>query len=86
MKLLNEYVSDLRELQSIDFATYEENKLIRRTVERTLHLAIEARLDIGQPPGCPRCHRAVCGVRWGGLGLLISVVALTSAPSVPNAN
>lgn len=48
MKLLNEYVTDLRELQSVDFATYKENKLIHRTVERTLHLAVEACLDIGQ--------------------------------------
>ena len=41
-------MSDLRELQSVDFATYVENKLIRRAVERTLHLAVEACLDIGQ--------------------------------------
>ena len=30
------------------FTTYVENKLIHRTVERTLHLAVEAYLDIGQ--------------------------------------
>lgn len=48
MKLLNEYVNDLVELQTVDFETYVENKLIRRTVERTLHLAVEACLDIGQ--------------------------------------
>lgn len=48
LKLLNEYVNDLLELQSVDFETYEENKLIHRTVERTLHLAVEACLDIGQ--------------------------------------
>ena len=48
LALLNEYVSDLRELQGVDFATYVENKLVRRTVERTLHLAVEAALDIGQ--------------------------------------
>lgn len=47
LKLLNEYVNDLLELQSVDYATYEENKLIHRTVERTLHLAVEACLDIG---------------------------------------
>ena len=41
-------MSDLRELQDVDCATYIENKLIRRTVERTLHLAVEACLDIGQ--------------------------------------
>ena len=47
LKLLNEYISDLRALQDVDFKTYAENKLIRRTVERTLHLAIEACFDIG---------------------------------------
>lgn len=48
MTLLDEYTADLRQLQSVDFKTYVENKLIRRTVERTLHLAVEACLDIGQ--------------------------------------
>ena len=48
MALLNEYSDDLRNFQDVDYATYLENKLIRRTVERTLHLAIEVCLDIGQ--------------------------------------
>lgn len=48
MALLDEYTTDLRQLQSVDFKTYVENKLVRRTVERTLHLAVEACLDIGQ--------------------------------------
>jgi uncharacterized protein YutE (UPF0331/DUF86 family) len=48
LALRNEYVSDLRELQGVDLATYVENKLVRRTVERTLHLAVEAAPDIGQ--------------------------------------
>ena len=48
LKLLNGYVSDLRSLQDVDAQTYSENLLIRRTVERTLHLSIEASLDIGQ--------------------------------------
>ena len=48
MTLLDEYVNDLIELQNVDFGTYVENKLIHRTVERTLHLAVEACLDIGQ--------------------------------------
>jgi uncharacterized protein YutE (UPF0331/DUF86 family) len=48
LKLLNEYVNDLLELQDVDLQTYTENKLIHRTVERTLHLAVEACLDIGQ--------------------------------------
>jgi len=48
LALLDEYTTDLRQLQSVDFKTYVENKLVRRTVERTLHLAVEACLDIGQ--------------------------------------
>jgi len=48
LSLLAEYVSDLRELQDVDPQTYTESKLLRRAVERTLHLAIEACLDIGQ--------------------------------------
>jgi uncharacterized protein YutE (UPF0331/DUF86 family) len=46
--LLDEYIKDLRELQKVNFDEYEENKLIRRAAERTLHLAVEACLDIGQ--------------------------------------
>lgn len=46
--LLDEYIKDLRELQNVNFDEYEENKLIRRAVERTLHLAVEACLDVGQ--------------------------------------
>ncbi len=45
---LDEYLNDLRELQGVSFQEYQENKLIHRTVERTLHLAIEACIDIGQ--------------------------------------
>lgn len=48
MALLSEYVTDLRELQRANFETYAEEKLVRRAVERTLHLAVEACLDIGQ--------------------------------------
>lgn len=47
-KLLNEYIGDLRGLQDVNFESYEEDKLIRRAAERTLHLAVEACLDIGQ--------------------------------------
>ncbi len=46
--LLDEYVGDLKDLQNIDFQEYKENKILRRAVERTLHLAVEACLDIGQ--------------------------------------
>jgi uncharacterized protein YutE (UPF0331/DUF86 family) len=38
----------LRDLQGLEFEAYTENKLVRRAVERTLHLAIEACLDVGQ--------------------------------------
>ena len=48
LKLLNGYVSDLRSLQDVDAQTYSENLLIRRTVERTLQLGVQASLDIGQ--------------------------------------
>lgn len=48
MKLLHEYKNDLLEFQDVDFETYLNNKLIRRTVERTLQIAIEACIDIGQ--------------------------------------
>ena len=41
-------MNDLKELQSVSFQEYSENKLIRRMVERTLHLAVEASLDIGR--------------------------------------
>jgi len=37
----------LQELQSVSFKEYQENKLIRKAVERTLHTAIEVCLDIG---------------------------------------
>ena len=47
LKLLAEYISDLRDLQSISLEEYQENKLIRRAVERTLHMATESCLDIG---------------------------------------
>lgn len=48
MKLLDGYLQDLLELQPVNFSTYQDEKLIHRTVERTIHLAIEASLDIGQ--------------------------------------
>jgi uncharacterized protein YutE (UPF0331/DUF86 family) len=48
LKLLSEYGSDLRQWQAVDLETYLENKLVRRAVERTLHLAVQVCLDIGQ--------------------------------------
>jgi hypothetical protein len=35
-----DYINDLLEFQSVSFAAYEENKVMRRAVERTLHSAI----------------------------------------------
>jgi len=48
LTLLNGYLRDLRSLQDVDPRTYQDNLLIRRTVERTLQLAAQAALDIGQ--------------------------------------
>ena len=47
LKLLAEYISDLQDMQRVSLEEYQENKLIRKAVERTLHTAIEACLDIG---------------------------------------
>ena len=44
---LEEYINDLKDYQNIKQVEYEQNKLTKRFVERTLHLAIESCLDIG---------------------------------------
>ena len=44
---LEEYIKDLEEYQNIKSTKYKEDKLLKRFLERTLHLAIEACLDIG---------------------------------------
>jgi uncharacterized protein YutE (UPF0331/DUF86 family) len=41
-------MSDLRAFQEVNFQEYQENKVMRRAVERTLHLAVETSLDIGR--------------------------------------
>jgi uncharacterized protein YutE (UPF0331/DUF86 family) len=46
-KLLAEYISDLEEHAGIKLNEIKENKVLRRYLERTLHLAVEACLDIG---------------------------------------
>jgi len=46
-KLLAEYISDLEEHAGIKLNEIKENKVLRRYIERTLHLAVEACLDIG---------------------------------------
>jgi uncharacterized protein YutE (UPF0331/DUF86 family) len=47
LKLLEEYLRDLRQAQEVSWEEFTENKMLRRYVERTLHLAIECGLDIG---------------------------------------
>ncbi|WP_334111262.1 type VII toxin-antitoxin system HepT family RNase toxin [Thermodesulfitimonas autotrophica] len=47
LRLLSEYITDLEEQKTISLTDLKENKLLRRYVERTLHLAVEACLDIG---------------------------------------
>ncbi|MGQ9532537.1 MAG: type VII toxin-antitoxin system HepT family RNase toxin [Desulfotomaculales bacterium] len=47
LRLLSEYIADLEEQKTISLAELRQNKLLRRYIERTLHLAVEACLDIG---------------------------------------
>lgn len=48
LNLLNEYTRDLLEYQNIDLESLSENKLTLRAVERTLQIALETCIDIGQ--------------------------------------
>ena len=47
LRLLVEYIEDLQDVQGVSLAEFQENKVLRRFIERTLQLAIEACLDIG---------------------------------------
>lgn len=48
LQLLNSYLNELRELQDeIDFEIYKQDKFKRKFIERTLHTAVEACLDVG---------------------------------------
>jgi len=47
LRLLREYLRDLRAEQDVTFDQYREDKKLRRFVERTLQIAVEACLDIG---------------------------------------
>jgi len=47
LRLLREYLRDLRAEQDVTFEQYREDKKLRRFVERTLQIAVEACLDIG---------------------------------------
>jgi len=50
LKLLAEYVDELHgyQIQALSFHTYQDNKMLRRAVERSLQVAVEACLDIGR--------------------------------------
>lgn len=45
---LAEYIADLEEQQNISLNEWESNKMLRNHIERTLHKAVEACLDIGK--------------------------------------
>src|SRR5690606_22012980 len=47
LRLLEEYIRDLEDVQNLSWEEFQENKVLRRFVERTLHLAMAACLDIG---------------------------------------
>lgn len=45
---LTEYISDLEEQRNVSITEWESNKMLRNHIERTLHKAVEACLDIGK--------------------------------------
>ncbi len=47
LRLLGEYINDLESVKSTSFEEYQDNKVLRRFIERTLQIAMEACLDIG---------------------------------------
>lgn len=47
VRLLAEYIADLEEQAGITLEQLKQSKMLRRYVERTLHLAVESCLDIG---------------------------------------
>lgn len=44
---LTSYVDDLTKLQSLDWTEFQVDVMLRRGVERTLQVAVECALDIG---------------------------------------
>jgi uncharacterized protein YutE (UPF0331/DUF86 family) len=50
LRLLAEYVNDLQDYraQATSFQVYQDNKMLRRAVERSLQVALEICLDIGR--------------------------------------
>lgn len=47
LSLINGYLNDLSTVKDVRFSEYSNDIKLRRFVERTLHIAIEACLDIG---------------------------------------
>ncbi len=47
LALLAEYLEDLKAEKQITLKELKENKVLRRYLERTLHMAVESCLDIG---------------------------------------
>lgn len=58
LKLLDGYIRQLRQLSESSLEEYRANEILRRAVERLLHLAIEACLDIGHHLIAERGYRA----------------------------
>lgn len=47
LRLLSEYIEDLKSEQGISFQQYQDDKKTRRFVEHTIQIAIECCFDIG---------------------------------------
>lgn len=47
LSLINGYLNDLSSVKDVKFSEYSDDIKLQRFVERTLHIAIEACLDIG---------------------------------------
>ena len=47
LDLLDQYVRDLRAAQQRNFAAYQQDKMLRRYIERMLHMAIDVCIQIG---------------------------------------
>ena len=45
---LNSFMSDLKKVENTSFDVFRSNTQLRRFIERTLHIAIEAAIDIAQ--------------------------------------
>lgn len=47
LNLLIDYIKDLRERKEVTLEKYQQDKSLQRIIERTLHIAIECCLDLG---------------------------------------